>query len=111
LERDRTGRRLASVAKTLDWSVPSLPSDLDAIATELVVLYRQAARNAPADAARSAALSLGRALAAIQRVKRSSHPDSAYALAMSDVAEARSALAQFGIVDPAGGGTSHSPRP
>ena len=92
--------------------MPSLPSsDLDAIATELVALYRQAARNAPADAARSAALSLGRALAAIQRVKRSSHPDSAYAIAMTDVAEARSALARFVIVDPAGGGTSHSPRP
>ena len=73
-------------------------SDLDAIATELVTLYRHAVRSAAADDATSAAVSLGRALDAIQRVKRSLHPEMAYETAMSDIADARQAMARLGGV-------------
>lgn len=71
------------------------PADLDAVADELVGLYRRAVRQASADAATDAALSLGRALDAISRVKRSLHPDLSYDLAQVDIADARRALARI----------------
>ena len=72
------------------------PADLDAIATELVALYRQAVGHASAEDAKDAALSLGRALDAISRVKRSLHPEESCLLAEVDIADARTALARIG---------------
>lgn len=76
------------------------PPDLDAIAIELVVLYRQAVRHAPGEAAGAAGLRLGRALEAIQRAKRSAHPENAYEVARADIADARLALVQLGAIQP-----------
>jgi hypothetical protein len=71
-------------------------TDLDASVRELVVLYRQAVRGGSAEAAGSAALSLGRALDAIQRARRSVHPEAASDLAAADIADAREAMARLG---------------
>ena len=78
----------------------SEPPDLDAVAIELVALYRQAVRHAPGEAAGAAGLSLSRALEAIQRAKRSTHPENAYEIAHADIADARLALVQLGAIQP-----------
>lgn len=76
------------------------PSDLDVIARELVHLYRQVVKSAPADAAGAAALSVGRALEAIQRAKRSIHPENAYQLAIADITDARAAMVRLQALPP-----------
>jgi hypothetical protein len=72
-------------------------ADLDASVRELVVLYRQAVRTGSGDAAGSAALSLGRALDAVQRARRSVHPEAACELAAADIADARTAMSRLGV--------------
>lgn len=70
-----------------------LAVELESAAAELVASYREAVRlGAPNDVAGSAALSLGRALEAIGRAKRSLHPETAWEVAVTDVAEARKAM-------------------
>jgi hypothetical protein len=75
-------------------------SELDVIAKELVDLYRQVVRSAPADAAGAAAVSVGRALEAIQRAKRSIHPENAYQLAIADITDARAAVVRLKALPP-----------
>jgi len=76
-------------------------SELDAIANELVTVYREAIRSgAPGEAANMAALSLGRALEAIGRAKRSLHPETAYEVAVADIADAREAVSRISRPQP-----------
>lgn len=71
---------------------PEPAPELDPIANDLVALYRRAVRLAPAEAAAEAALTLGRALEAIERAKRSLRWESAYEIAIADIADARRAM-------------------
>ena len=75
---------------------PSL--DLDPVARELVTLYRHAVGGASRDDASAAAHSLSRALEAIQRAKRSLRPESAYEIALADIADARRAMVRLASV-------------
>jgi hypothetical protein len=70
-----------------------LAAELESAAAELVASYREAVRSgAPDKAANAAALCLGRALEAIGRAKRSLHPETAWEVAVADVAVARRAM-------------------
>ena len=71
-------------------------ADLDLAAADLVRTYREAVRSGAAgESAYSAALSLGRALEAIGRARRSLHPETACDVAAADVAEARLAMSRL----------------
>ena len=75
------------------------PHDLEIVARELVTLYRELVRLAPANEIAEAGRAVGRALEALERVRRGASrggegDDSVNAAAM-DVAVARDALARL----------------
>lgn len=87
-ERRRGTRRAYAVSVSEPLAV-----ELESAAAELVASYREAVgAGAPNDVAYAAALCLGRALEAISRAKRSLHPETAWEIAVADVAVARKAM-------------------